>query len=291
MLLSSFISYFYISNSTMQVERKTEPKMTEEKKLPTTPFEKLIGIMEKLRSDGGCPWDRKQTHRSLRQYLLEETYEVLETLDKNDVSALKEELGDLLLQVVFHAQIASENHEFDINDVMNSINKKLIFRHPNVFGDVEIKTAEEQTVNWEKLKKKEGRGSTISGVPKELPALLRAHRIQAKVATVGFDWSEIKDVWAKVDEEMAELKEATQLKDQQKIDEEMGDLLFSLVNLSRFLHTNPEDALRQTIEKFNDRFQKVETELKKRGKNPDESTLKEMDEIWEDIKKERNGLI
>lgn len=257
--------------------------------MPKTHFEELTGIMEKLRGEGGCPWDRKQTHQSLRQYLLEEAYEVLETLDRNDMNALKEELGDLLLQVVFHAQIASENDEFDINDVIDSINKKLIFRHPNVFGDVVIKTAEEQTVNWEKLKKEEGRESTISGVPRELPALLRAHRIQAKAATVGFDWSEIKDVWEKVDEEMEELREATRLKDQQKIDEEMGDLLFSLVNLSRFLHTNPEDALRQTIEKFNDRFQKVEAELKKRGKTPDEATLREMDEIWEEIKKERTG--
>ena len=249
-------------------------------------FEELIEIMAKLRAKDGCPWDKKQTHQTLRQYLLEETYEVLESIDQNDLPALKEELGDLLLQVVFHAQIANETNQFDINDVVESIRKKLINRHPNVFGNVVIKTAEEQTVNWEKLKKKEGRTSIIEGVPKELPALLKAHRIQAKASTVGFDWTEIESVWEKVHEELNELKDATSQKNQKNIEEEFGDLLFSLVNLSRFLKVNPEDSLRLTINKFSNRFKKVENELKNRGKSPHDSTLAEMDEIWDQVKKE-----
>jgi tetrapyrrole methylase family protein / MazG family protein len=249
-------------------------------------FEELVEIMTKLRAEDGCPWDKQQTHQTLRQYLLEETYEVLESIDQNDLPALKEELGDLLLQVVFHAQIANETNKFDINDVIESIRTKLINRHPNVFGDVIIKTAEEQTINWEKLKKKEGRTSIIEGVPNELPALLKAHRIQAKASTVGFDWTEIKDVWGKVHEELNELKEATSQKNQKHIEEEFGDLLFSLVNLSRFLKVNPEDSLRLTINKFSNRFKKVEKELKKRGKTPHDSTLEEMDAIWDQVKKE-----
>jgi len=250
------------------------------------PFTELVEIMEKLRRQDGCPWDKEQTHQSLRQFLLEETYEVLESIDQNDLLALKEELGDLLLQVVFHAQIASETDQFNIIDVINSINDKLISRHPNVFGDTVIKTAEEQTINWERLKKDEGRESIIEGVPKNLPSLLRAHRIQSKAATVGFDWSDINDVWEKVNEEFSELKEAISQKNQIKIEEEFGDLLFSLVNISRFLKVNPEDSLRLTIEKFIQRFQKIEKELKNRGKSPEESTLEEMDEIWEKAKKD-----
>lgn len=249
-------------------------------------FDELVEIMEKLRGENGCPWDKKQTHQTLRQYLLEETYEVLESIDQDDLPALKEELGDLLLQIVFHAQIAREANQFDIDDVIKSIRDKLIYRHPNVFGDVEIKTAEEQTINWEKLKKKEGRTSVIAGVPDELPSLLKAHRIQAKAATVGFDWTEIADVWKKVHEELDELKEAAALKDKKKIEEEFGDLLFSLVNLSRFLKVNPEDSLRQTIAKFSRRFKRVESELKKQGTSPHDSTLAEMDEIWDRIKRE-----
>ena len=249
-------------------------------------FEELVSIMNRLRQPDGCPWDREQTHKSLRQYLLEETYEVLETLDNEDFPALKEELGDLLLQVVFHAQLAKEEGYFTIEDVVQGISDKLIRRHPNVFGDVVIETAEEQTKNWELLKKKEGRSSAIQGVPKELSALLRAWRIQQKAAQVGFDWDSISDVWAKVDEECTELKEAVETANTDKIEDEFGDVLFALVNLSRFLKINPEDALRRTIGKFSTRFQKVEKELKSRGKSPEESTLKEMDDIWNAIKKE-----
>lgn len=254
--------------------------------MPADPFQELKNIMLKLRGDNGCPWDRKQTHQSLRQFLLEETYEVIEAIDKNDLPSLKEELGDLLLQIVFHAQIAEENDQFDINDVINGINKKLINRHPNVYGESIIETAEQQTINWERLKKDEGRESTIGGIPNLLPALLKAYRMQSKAATVGFDWPDINPVWQKVDEEMAELKEAISEKNQPNIEEEFGDLLFSLVNLSRFLRVNPEDALRQTIEKFKYRFEKIEKELKKRGKSPEESSLEEMDLIWDRIKKE-----
>ena len=248
-------------------------------------FDRLVSIMNRLRQPDGCPWDQEQTHRSLRRYLLEETYEVLETLDNEDFSELKEELGDLLLQVVFHAQLAKEEGVFTIEDVIEGINAKLIRRHPNVFGDAVIDTAEEQTRNWELLKKEEGRSSAIQGVPKELPALLRAWRIQQKAAQVGFDWDDIADVWAKVEEELNELKEASRSGNPDEIEAEFGDALFALVNLSRFLKLNPEDALRRTIRKFRTRFQKVEQVLKSRGKSPEDSNLKEMDEIWNLIKK------
>lgn len=249
-------------------------------------FDELVSIMHRLRQPDGCPWDREQTHKSLRQYLLEETYEVLEALDNEDFAALREELGDLLLQVIFHAQLAKEEGYFTIEEVVQGISDKLIRRHPNVFGDVVIHTADEQTKNWELLKKKEGRSSAIEGVPKELSALLRAWRIQQKAAQVGFDWDDISHVWAKVDEECNELKDAVQSENRDKIEDEFGDVLFALVNLSRFLKINPEDALRHTIRKFGTRFRKVEKELESQGKSPEQSTLKEMDAIWNSIKKE-----
>ncbi len=248
-------------------------------------FDRLVSIMDRLRRPDGCPWDRKQTHQSLRQYLLEETYEVLEALDEQDFPALKEELGDLLLQIVFHAQLAKEEGQFTIEDVVNAISDKLVRRHPNVFGEVKIETAEEQSRNWELLKKKEGRTSAIEGVPKELSALLRAWRIQQKAAQVGFDWDNTDDVWAKVEEELSELREAVASRNRDKIEDEFGDVLFALVNLSRFLKVNPEDALRRTVNKFIRRFQQVESTLKERGKSPEDSNLEEMDAIWNDIKK------
>ena len=251
-------------------------------------FDRLVSIMERLRQPDGCPWDRKQTHQSLRQYLLEETYEVLEALDEEDFQALKEELGDLLLQIVFHAQLAKEEGKFSIEDVVNAISDKLVRRHPNVFGDVVINTAEEQSKNWELLKKKEGRTSAIEGVPKELSALLRAWRIQQKAAQVGFDWDNTADVWAKVEEELAELREAVASGSRDKIEDEFGDVLFALVNLSRFLKINPEDALRRTVNKFIRRFQQVESTLKERGKSPEDSNLEEMDAIWNEIKKKEH---
>jgi len=248
-------------------------------------FEKLIDIMEKLRGPAGCPWDREQTHDSLRPYLLEETYEVLETLDLKDYEGLKEELGDFMLQSVFHAQIARENKEFDMLDVLNTINDKLIRRHPHVFGDVKIKTADEQKVHWERLKKKEGKKSVLDGVPKSAPSLLRAARIQQKAATVGFDWPDTAPVWDKIYEETDELHKAIEKSDKEAVFEEFGDLLFAMVNLSRFLKINPEDALRLAVEKFIARFHKVEKRFKDENKSLNDATLEEMDQVWNEIKK------
>jgi tetrapyrrole methylase family protein/MazG family protein len=250
------------------------------------PFQQLVQIMEKLRSSGGCPWDQQQTHESLKPYLLEEAYEVLDALDKNVDEGLKEELGDLMLQIVFHAQIAAEEKRFTITEVLNTINDKLVRRHPHVFGQTEIKTAEEQRIHWEKLKKKEGKKSVLDGVPKISPALLKAYRIQQKASTVGFDWGEIEPVWEKVNEEIEELKEVIGTKEKEKITEEFGDLLFALVNLSRFIKVNPEDALRQAVEKFMNRFQKIEKTMATQGKDLRDATLEELDAVWNRIKQE-----
>ncbi len=247
-------------------------------------FCRLVEIMEKLRGENGCPWDREQTYKSLRQFLLEETYEVLEVIDSGNYAELSNELGDLLLQIIFQSQIAREEGLFDIEHVLDNIIKKLIHRHPNVFGNVEIKNAQEQIVNWEKMKKKEGKKSVIDGVPKEMSALLRAFRTQSKASTVGFDWPDAVQVWEKIHEEIEELKEAIASSETKKIEEEFGDVLFSFVNLARFIHVNPEDALRNTIHKFTTRFQKIETELRARGKETSEWNLAEMDEIWEKAK-------
>lgn len=252
-------------------------------------FIALIQIMEKLRSKNGCPWDKQQTHESLREYLLEEAYEVLESIEAKNPNELKEELGDLLLQIVFHAQIANENQQFTVYDVIDTISEKLIRRHPNVFGTQNIETAEDQEQNWEKIKRdKEGRKSAIGGVPQELPSLLRAFRIQGKAAQVGFDWTKIDDVWIKFEEEISELHEALRNNNLKRTEEEMGDLLFTLVNICRFLKINPENALRSTNEKFISRFQKMEAEIESRNKSIEELNLTEMDEIWDQIKnKER----
>jgi len=249
-------------------------------------FDQLIDIMSRLRSPDGCPWDREQTHESLRQYLLEEAYEVIETIDEGRWDHLPEELGDLLLQVVFHSQIAKEQGRFDINDVLTLIIQKLIRRHPHVFGDADIRTSQEQTVLWEHTKKQEGKKSAVDGVPKELSALLRAHRVQGKAATVGFDWEKTEQVWEKVHEELLELKHACQENNPKNIEEEFGDLLFALVNLSRFLGVNPEDSLRSTIDKFIKRFQAVESTIEATGKQLQNCTLEEMDAVWDKIKAE-----
>jgi len=245
--------------------------------------------MSDLRGRDGCPWDKEQTHETLRQYLLEEAYEVIEAIDCRQYDNLEEELGDLLLQVVFHAQIAEEDGRFTIEDVVHGITTKLIRRHPHVFGDVDIKTADQQTIHWEQVKKKEGKKSVIDGVPKQLSALLRAHRIQGKAATVGFDWEKTDQVWDKVEEELCELKEACQSGDFSEIESEFGDLLFALVNLSRFINVNPEDSLRGTIEKFMRRFYQVEQEITRQNKRMEDSTLEEMDAIWEQVKKKEKS--
>lgn len=248
-------------------------------------FRNLVVLMARLRGKDGCPWDKEQTHQSLRQYLLEEAHEVLEAIDENNDQALKEELGDLLLQVIFHAQIASENGRFDIAGVIDAISEKLIRRHPNVFGDVKINSAQEQIINWEKLKKQEGKTSALDGVPKALSSLLRAYRIQQKAAAVGFDWPAVDPVWDKIREEIDELRQASENDQPDQLEEEFGDLLFSLVNVSRFLGVNPEDALRRTVEKFISRFNKLEEEFAREKKELRQASLEEMDAVWEEIKK------
>jgi tetrapyrrole methylase family protein/MazG family protein len=248
-------------------------------------FEDLVNIMETLRSPEGCPWDKEQTHESLKPYLLEEAFEVLESIEENDFCGLKEELGDLMLQSVFHAQLAKENNQFTIQDVLDTINQKLIRRHPHVFGHEEINTADEQRIHWEKLKKHEGKTSIVDGVPKMLPSLLRARRVQQKAATVGFDWEKVDQVWEKVHEEIDELLKAVRKNQSEKIEEEFGDLLFALVNLARFLPVNPEEALRHSIDKFIHRFQKMEDVISQEGKDLRKMNLQEMDTIWNRIKK------
>ncbi|MCG8607648.1 nucleoside triphosphate pyrophosphohydrolase [bacterium] len=255
-------------------------------------FEALVDIMRRLRAPDGCPWDREQTHQSLRPYLLEETYEVLESLDEEDKSALSEELGDLLLQIVFHAQIASEREDFAIEDVIDAISQKLIRRHPNVFGDVVINSAEEQSSNWEKLKKDEGKTSVLDGVPNALSALLRAWRIQQKASAGGFDWPDVGPVWKKIHEEIDELQIAVRSDQSALTEDEFGDLLFSLVNLSRFMKINPEDALRKATNKFISRFKKVETEYANQKRDMSKASIEELDTVWERVKsEEQNGKI
>ena len=252
-------------------------------------FDTLVQIMAKLRSPDGCPWDREQTHASLRPYLLEETYEVLEALDSGDTTHLKEELGDLLLQVIFHAKVAAEAGQFTIDDVVQGISDKLIRRHPHVFGDVVIKTAEEQTTHWERIKRKEGKKSAIDGVPLALPALTRASRVQQKASSAGFDWASPEPVLDKVREEIVELDEARRSGNDHAIEEEFGDLLFALVNLSRFLKLDPESALQQATSKFSGRFREVERRMAADGRAMADATLEEMDRYWEQIKAERQS--
>ena len=252
-------------------------------------FGELVQIMARLRGENGCPWDREQTHASIKPYLLEETYEVLESIDENDPAKLEEELGDLALQIVFHAQMADEAGLFTIADVLRGINEKLRRRHPHIFGDVKADTAQEVLFNWEQIKKLErekaqGRASLLDGVPRELPALLRAHRLQEKASRVGFDWNEARQVFQKVEEELAELRAAMESEQPDRMEAELGDLLFSLVNLGRFIAVNPEDALRKTIARFIDRFQYIEEELARRGTAPGQVTLDEMDALWDEAK-------
>ncbi len=246
-------------------------------------FGRLYNIMRELRAH--CPWDREQTHDSLRPYLLEEAYEMLESLDERQYDALRLEMGDLLLQVLFHSRITAEEKRFDLADVLECINDKLIRRHPHVFGDVEAGTADAVLQNWEQIKMQEsGRKSVLDGVPKNLPALVRATRVQEKASRVGFDWGHVKDVWPKVFEELHELEAATRDLPTERIEEELGDVIFSIVNVARFLGVNPEDALRRTIDKFTRRFRHVERRFQESGKSMRDATLQEMDVFWDEAK-------
>jgi len=244
-----------------------------------------VYVMKILRGENGCPWDHQQTHESLKPYLIEETYEVIESIDRNDDEELREELGDLLLQIVFHAQIASEEERFTIDDVAAGIVKKLKRRHPHVFGETEVKDADEVLKNWEHIKKEEGKHSVLDGVPDTLPALLKARRVQEKVGRVGFDWEGLDGPLRKVQEEIEELKNAVDEGNKSRIDEEFGDILFSLVNLSRFLKIDAEESLRKTVGKFSKRFRYIEEQVKKRGDRPiDDYSLDELDSLWEEAK-------
>lgn len=253
------------------------------------PFDELVNIMKRLRGEDGCPWDREQDHKSIRPYLVEETYEVIEAIDEGDFDKLKEELGDLLLQIVFHAQMAAEADRFDMDGVVSHIIRKIKTRHPHVFKSTKVKDSKEVLRNWEQIKMSEGRSSVLDGVPKDLPALLKAARIQEKAARVGFDWDQIDGVFAKVEEELGEFRAAYRDHDKEKIEDELGDMFFALVNLARFLETNPEDALRGTINKFIKRFQYIERQLEARGLDPSQVTLEEMDKIWEEAKGKNDG--
>ena len=250
-------------------------------------FLRLISVVERLRSENGCPWDRQQTPQSLLPYLLEETYEVMESITADDAAALQEELGDLLLHIVFQGCLAKEAGRFTLGDSLNTVTHKLTKRHPHVFGDQRVVDTADVRRRWEAAKQREkGRASLLDGVPRTLPALNRARRVQEKAASVGFDWPQAAGVWAKVMEEIQELKTACVAEDAAAMQEEFGDVLFSLVNLGRFLKLSGEDALRQAINKFEQRFRGIEQELARRGRNIEEATLEEMDGIWNRLRRE-----
>jgi XTP/dITP diphosphohydrolase len=246
-------------------------------------FGRLLEIMDELREK--CPWDKKQTLESLRHLTIEETYELGDAILNNDLNEIKNELGDLLLHIVFYAKIGSEKNSFDMADVANGICEKLINRHPHIYGDVIVADEEEVKQNWEKLKLKEGKTSVLEGVPKSLPALVKASRIQDKVKGVGFDWDEPHQVWDKVQEELTELQVEVEAGNQDKIESEFGDVLFSMINYARFLNVNPEDALERTNKKFIKRFQYLESKASGLGKTLSDMTLTEMDVFWEEAKK------
>ncbi len=251
-------------------------------------FSDLVTLMAKLRSPDGCPWDRKQTPESLKPFLVEECYEVIDALDEGSPGKVKEELGDLLFQIVFHARIAEERGQFTIRDVIAANVEKMIRRHPHVFGDARLSTDKEVLAHWEETKKKEKgyeeRKSVLEGVPRHLPSLLRAHSLQERAARVGFDWSRIDEALPKLDEEMAEFKESLKKEDSASIEEELGDIFFMLVNISRFLGVNPEEALRKTISKFIQRFRYIEEHAADAGKSLNDMTLDEMEQLWQESK-------
>ena len=245
-------------------------------------FDRLLTIMDELREQ--CPWDKKQTMETLRHLTIEETYELGDAILDNDLEEVKKELGDILLHIVFYAKIGSETEDFDIADVANGISEKLINRHPHIYGDVKVENEDEVKQNWENIKLKEGKNSVLEGVPSGLPSLVKANRIQDKVAGVGFDWERPEQVFEKLKEELGELQEEVEANNADKMESEFGDVLFSMVNYARFLKINPENALERTNKKFIKRFQYLEAKAKEAGKSIKDMTLSEMDVFWEEAK-------
>jgi len=253
-------------------------------------FDALLSLMARLRGEGGCPWDREQTRESLKPYLIEEAYEVLQAIDGDDVDHLAEELGDLLFQVVFHSQMAAEAGEFTMSDVLDRLVEKMTRRHPHVFGDRRVADAQDALRQWEQIKRDEGRRtgaprSALDGVPPNLPALLRAQRLQVKAGRVGFDWPSWREAWDKVREEVAEVGVALDVADADRIRQELGDVLFSVVNVARLLNVDAEDCLRQAADKFTRRFNEVETDMKARGRTVSDASAEELDQAWETVKR------
>ena len=251
-------------------------------------FEKLVTIMDELREK--CPWDQKQTIQSLRQMTIEETYELADAITDNDWKGIKEELGDLLLHILFYSKIGNEEAQFTLEEVIQGISAKLIARHPHIYGDVTVNDDEDVKKNWEKLKLKEGKKSVISGVPVSLPAMVKAMRLQEKARQVGFEWDNKEQVWEKVEEEIGELKSAIASGSQSKTEDEFGDVIFSLINYARFLQVDAENALDRTNKKFIHRFTQMEQQALQNGKDLTEMTLQEMDSIWNTIKQQRQNL-
>ncbi len=249
-------------------------------------FLELVEIMSRLRADDGCPWDKEQTHVSLKKYLIEEAYEFLDSIDAADDKAMVEECGDVLLQVIFHARIAEEEERFSIEQVLDVLCEKLVHRHPHVFGDRETHSAEEVLRNWEEDKQKEKpeRESILEGIPKSLPSLMQAHQIQDRASRVGFDWEMIEEVFDKFEEEWEEFREAYTGQHRLKIEEELGDMLFAIVNVARYVDVDPEQALNKANEKFKRRFLHIEKEIAKTDKTLKEASLEEMDKLWDDAK-------
>ena len=258
-------------------------------------IEKLVRLVERLRGKNGCPWDKEQTRETLKPMLIEEAYEVLDALDARDPAELKEELGDLLFQVIFHAQIAREKKEFDLADVIDRSHEKMVRRHPHIFGNADLKTAGDVLKNWEDIKaaekgiqsssRPESERSLLDGIPSKLPALHRAHQLTAKASRVGFDWAHLQDILAKMAEEISELLEARARRDSEQVADEVGDLLFVAANVARFLGIDPETALARSNRKFENRFRYVESAIKRQGRELKDASLAEMDELWEEAKK------
>ena len=252
----------------------------------TDEFAKLVRIMDELREK--CPWDKKQTIHSLRSLTIEETYELADAITEKDWQGIKEELGDLLLHIIFYARIGKEENRFTLGEVIKAIAEKLIHRHPHIYGDVQVKDEEDVKRNWEKLKLKEGKESVLSGVPVSLPATVKAMRLQEKAKQVGFEWSDASQVWNKVLEEIKELQDAIRESNRNQVEEEFGDLIFSLINYARFLHIDAENSLEKTNKKFIERFTGMEQEALSKGKVLSDMTLEEMDAIWDSIKKKKS---